>query len=82
MALEQGHAVEVRARILHVFGGVTRPLGGSERAGHTLRRLALDATSSAVTLSILVPEGTDLSVLAARLSRHPIAVEAQVGAPF
>ncbi|WP_288587282.1 hypothetical protein [uncultured Methylobacterium sp.] len=82
MALEQGHAVEVRARILHVFDGVTRLLGEVERAGYGLRHLALDATSSAVTLSILVPDGTDLSVLAARLSRHPTVVEAQVGAPF
>ena len=81
MALEQGHAVEVRARILHVFDGVTRPLGEVERAGDRLRHLALDATSSAVTLSILVPDGTDPSVLADRLSRHPMVVEAQVGAP-
>ena len=77
MALEQGHAVEVRARILPIVDGVTRRLGEVERAGDNLRHLALDAPSFAVTLSILVPDGTDPS---ARLSRHSIAVEARVGA--
>ena len=83
MAREQGHVIEIRARILHVFDGVTRSLGEVERAGYALRNLALDAegASSAVTLSILVPDGTDLSFLAARLSRHPAVVEARVGAP-
>ena len=78
----EGHLIEIRARILHVFDGVTRLLGEVERAGYPLRNLALDAddASSAVTLSILVPDGTDLSVLAARLSRHPAVVEARVGA--
>ena len=79
----QGNVIEIRARILHVFDGVTRLLGEVERAGYRLRNLALDTegASSAVTLSILVPDGTDLTFLAARLSRHPAVVEARVGAP-
>ncbi|KMO43448.1 hypothetical protein VQ02_00025 [Methylobacterium variabile] len=83
MARDQGHPVEIRARIAHVFDGVTRLLGEVERAGYPVRNLALDAGSapSAVTLSILVPDGTDLTFLAARLARHPAVVEARVGAP-
>ncbi|AWN45779.1 hypothetical protein DK419_05135 [Methylobacterium terrae] len=81
MAHAEGHSVEIRARIAHVFDGVTRWLGEVERAGHPVRTLALDAdsTTSAVTLSIVVPDGTDLAFLAARLSRHPAVVAAQVG---
>ncbi len=81
MALDQGHAVAIRAWILHVVDGVTRRLGEVERAGHDPRHLALGATSSAGTPSILDPDGTDLSVPAARLLRHPFAVEARIGAP-
>ncbi|QRE77567.1 hypothetical protein [Methylobacterium aquaticum] len=81
MALDQGHAVEVRAQVRSVFDGVARRLGEVERAGDSLRHLAPAAPSAAVTLSIPVPDGTDLPVLAARLSRHPSAIEAQVGAP-
>ncbi len=81
MALDQGHAVEVRAQVRPVFDGVARRLGEVERAGDSLRHLAPGAPSAAATLSIPVPVGTDLSVLAARLSRHPSAIEAQVGTP-
>ena len=77
----QEHSVEIRALILHVFDGVTRLLGEVERAGYGLQGLALDAGASAVTLSILVPDGTDLSVLSARLARHPAVAEARVATP-
>ena len=75
MALDQGHAVEVRAQVLPVFDGDARRLVEADRAGRTPRYLALDAPSSAVAPSIPVTDGT------ARLPRHPIAVEARVGAP-
>lgn len=81
MAREQGHSAEIRARTVHVVDGVTRRLGGVERAGSPLHRLALDGASSAVTLSILGPDGTDRSVLSARLSRHPAVIEARAAAP-
>lgn len=82
MAHTRGHSIEIRARVAPVFDGVTRLLGEVERAGYPVRTLTLDAggTTSAVTLSIVVPDGTDLAFLAARLSRHPAVVEAQVGA--
>ncbi len=81
MALDQGHTVEARTRILPVVDGVTRLRGEVQRTGHDPRHLALGATSSAVTLPIPFPGGTDQSILAARLSRHPFAVEARIGAP-
>lgn len=80
MALDQGHTVEARTRILPVVDGVTRLRGEVQRTGHDPRHLALDAAASSVTLPIAIPGGTDQSLPAARLSRHPIA-EARIGAP-
>ncbi|TGD98773.1 hypothetical protein [Methylobacterium nonmethylotrophicum] len=80
--MAQGHPVEIRERTLPVLGGIARLPGGVERAGDPLRHpaLASEAAASSVTPSILVPDGTDLAVLAARPARHPAAVEARVGA--
>lgn len=77
----RGHVIESRARILPVVDGVTPMPGGGGRACYASRTSDTDRPFSAVTLSIPVPDGADLSVLAARPSRHPAVFEARAGAP-
>ncbi len=67
MARDQGHPAGIRARTLPVVDGMPRRPGEVERAGD----------ASATTPSILVPDGTDPSIPAARLSRPPASIEAQ-----
>ena len=68
------------ARIADAVDGGTRALGEAKPAGDPKRNHTLGAADAhfAVTLSILVPDGTDLAVLAARSARHPAAAVARV----